>query len=66
MSLNRLLHDFNCEICIDVVNNVTEKRISAVKNYVKKLHKLWQKLCLRLVKAQEWMTVYYNACHMSK
>ena len=66
MSLNWLLHDFDCEIHIDVTNNVIEKKISAAKNYVEKLHKLWQNLCLRLVKAQEWMTVYYNACHVSK
>src|SRR5437667_12783995 len=66
MSLNRLLHKFDCEIHIDIVNNIIKKRISAAKDYVKKLHKLQQNLCLRLVKAQEQMTVYYNACHISK
>ena len=46
MSSNWLLHDFDCNICIDVVNNVIERRISAAKNHVEKLHKLCQKLCL--------------------
>ncbi len=40
MSLNRLLHGFDCKIHIDIVNNITEKRISAAKDHVKKLHKL--------------------------
>ena len=53
MSSNRLLHEFDCEICIDVTDNITKKRISAAKNYVEKLHKLQQKLCLWLVKVQE-------------
>ena len=66
MSSNRLLHEFNCKICIDIVNNITEKRISAAKNHVKKLHKLQQKLHLKLVKAQKQMTVYYNVYHVSK
>ena len=46
MSSNKLLHEFNCEICIDIADNVIERRISAVKDHVEKLHKLWQKLCL--------------------
>ena len=66
MSLNRLLHDFNCKICLNIADNVTEKRISAAKDCIEKLHKLQQELHLKLVKVQEWMTVYYNACHMSK
>ena len=66
MSLNRLLHRFNCKICINIVNNIIEKRISAVKNCVKKLHKLQQKLCLQLMKVQEQMIVYYNVCHVLK
>jgi len=66
MSLNRLLYDFNYEIHIDVANNVIKKRISAAKDYIKKLHKLWQKLCLQLVKVQEQMTAYYNAHHILK
>ena len=66
MSLNRLLHGFDCKIHIDVTDNVIEKRISAAKDCVEKLHKLLQKLCLWLVKAQEWMTVYYNVCHVLK
>src|SRR5436190_23227383 len=66
MSLNRLLHEFNCEICIDVVNNIIKRRISVVKDHVEKLHKLQQKLCLQLVKVQEQMTTYYNICHILK
>ena len=66
MSLNRLLHRFNCEIHIDVMNNIIERRIPAAKDCVKKLYKLCQKLCLQLVKAQEWMTTYYNICHVLK
>ena len=66
MSSNRLLHDFNCEIHIDIANNVIKKKISAAKDHVKKLHKLQQKLHLWLVKVQEQMTIYYNTHHMSK
>ena len=66
MSSNRLLHEFDCKIHIDIVNNIIERKISAVKNHVEKLHKLWQKLCLWLMKTQEQMTIYYNVCHVSK
>ena len=66
MSSNKLLHEFDCKIHINVADNVTEKRISAAKNHVEKLHKLWQELCLKLVKIQEQMTVYYNVYHVSK
>ena len=66
MSLNKLLHEFDCEICIDVTNNIIKRRISAAKNCVEKLHKLHQKLHLRLMKVQEWMTTYYNAHHILK
>ena len=40
MSLNKLLHRFDYEICINVTNNVTEKKISAAKNHIEKLQKL--------------------------
>ena len=40
INLNRLLHEFDCKICINVANNVTEKKISAAKNHIEKLHKL--------------------------
>ncbi len=53
MSLNRLLYEFDCKICIDIADNIIKKRILAAKNHVEKLYKLWQKLCLKLVKAQE-------------
>ena len=66
MSSNKLLYKFNCKIHIDVTNNVTEKRISTAKNCIEKLHKLWQKLHLQLVKIQEQMTTYYNICHVLK
>ena len=66
MSLNKLLHEFDCEIHIDVTDNVIERKISAVKNHVEKLHKLWQKLHIQLVEVQEQMTVYYNVQHVSK
>ena len=52
MSSNRLLHEFDCEICIDVTDNIIERRILTVKDCIEKLHKLHQKLCLQLVKAQ--------------
>jgi len=66
MSLNQLLHEFNCEIHIDITNNIIKKRISAAKNHIEKLHKLHQKLHLQLVKAQEQMTIYYNIYYVSK
>ena len=66
MSSNRLLHRFDCEIHIDVADNIIKKRISAAKNHIEKLHKLWQKLHLQLVKAQEQMTTYYNTHHVLK
>ena len=42
MSLNWLLFDFNCEIWIDVVNNVSERRISVMRDCVEKLYQLHQ------------------------
>ena len=66
LSPNRLLHGFDCEIRIDVADNVTEGRIPAAKDRVEKLHKLRQELRLRLVKAQERMAAYYNARHVPK
>ena len=66
MSSNRLLHRFDCEIHIDVADNIIKRRISAAKNHVEKLHKLHQKLCLWLVKAQKQMTTYYNIYYVSK
>ncbi len=66
MSLNQLLHEFNCEIHIDIINNIIKRKISAAKNHIKKLHKLHQKLYLQLVKTQKWMIIYYNICHILK
>ena len=66
MSPNQLLHSFDCEIRIDVADNVTERRILAAKDCVKKLHQLRQELCIWLIEAQEWMASYYNACHVLK
>jgi len=66
MSPNRLLHGFDCEIRIDVADNVIERRIPAAKDRVEKLHKLRQELRLRLVEAQERMATYYNARHVPK
>ena len=66
ISSNKLLHRFDCEIHIDITNNIIERKILTVKNCIEKLHKLWQKLHLQLVKAQEWMTTYYNTHHISK
>ena len=66
MSLNWLLHNFDYEICIDITDNVIKRRISAVKDHIKKLHKLCQKLCLWLIEVQEQMITYYNAHHVLK
>ena len=66
MSLNQLLYRFDCEICIDITNNVIERKILTVKNHIKKLHKLCEKLCLWLVKVQKQMTIYYNIHHVLK
>ncbi len=66
MSLNWLLHDFDYEIHIDVTNNIIKRRILAAEDHIKKLHKLCQKLHLQLIEAQEWMTTYYNICHVLK
>ena len=66
MSPNRLLHGFDCEIRIDVADNVSERRIPAAKDRIEKLHQLRQELRLRLVEAQERMAAYYNACHVPK
>ena len=48
------------------LQTTSSKKISAAKNYVKKLYKLWQELCLWLIKVQEWMMIYYNICHVLK
>jgi len=66
MSSNKLLHEFDCKIHIDVTNNIIKKKISAAKDCVEKLHKLQQKLHIQLVEAQEQMTVYYNTQHVLK
>ena len=66
MSPNRLLHGFDCEIRIDVADNVSERRIPAAKDRIEKLHQLHQELRLQLVEAQEWMAAYYNAHHVPK
>jgi hypothetical protein len=60
MSPNRLLHGFDCEIRIDVADNVAERRIPAAKDRVEKLHQLRQSLRGRLVEAQDRMAQYYN------
>jgi hypothetical protein len=66
MSPKRLLHDFDCDIRIDITDNVTERRIPTAKDRIEKLHQLHQDLRKRLVEAQERMTKYYNICHISK
>ena len=66
MSSNKLLHEFDCEIHIDITDNIIKRRISAAKDHVEKLHKLHQKLHLQLVKAQKQMTTYYNTHHILK
>ena len=60
VSLNHLLHSFDCEICVDIADNISERRISTALDYIKKLHQLCQDLCLWLAEAQEQMTIYYN------
>ena len=65
-SPNRLLHGFDCEIRVDVADNVSKRRIPAALDRIKKLHQLRQDLRLRLVEAQERMTIYYNARHVPK
>ena len=57
MSLNRLLHSFDCEIHINIANNIIKKRISTAKNHVEKLHKLQQNLHLKLMKIQKFLSV---------
>ena len=66
MSPNRLLHGFDCDIRIDVADNVTERRIPAAKDRVEKLHQLRQSLRERLTEAQDRMAKYYNANHVPK
>jgi len=53
MTLNRLLHGFDCEIRVDVVDNISERRMPAAKDCIEKLHELCQELHLQLVEAQE-------------
>jgi len=57
----RLLYGFDCEIRVDVADNVTERRIPAAKDRIETLYQLRRELRLRLVEAQEPMTTYYNA-----
>jgi hypothetical protein len=61
-----LVHGFDCEIRVDVADNVTERRIPAAKDRIEKPHQLRRELRLRLVEAQEPMTTYYNARHIPK
>ena len=66
MSPNRLLHGFDCDIRIDVADNIAERRIPAAKDRVEKLHQLRESLRGRLIEAQERMARYYNANHVPK
>jgi transposase InsO family protein len=66
MSPNRLLFGFDCEIRVDIADNVPEGRIPAAKDRVEKLHQLRQRLRTRLMEAQERMARYYNANHVPK
>jgi len=66
MSPNRLLFGFDCDIRIDVADNVSERRIPAAKDRVEKLYQLRQRLRSRLIEAQERMARYYNATHVPK
>src|SRR5438045_273953 len=66
MSPNRLLHGFDCDLCIDIVDNISERRIPAAKDRIEKLHQLCQELHVQLIEAQERMAAYYNACHVPK
>src|SRR5438045_9108284 len=36
MSPNQLLHGFNCEICIDIADNVSKRRILAAKDCIER------------------------------
>src|SRR6266536_2782564 len=51
---------------MDIADNVPERRIPTIKNHVKKLQQLHQRLCEQLIKSQEHMTCYYNSNHVSK
>src|SRR5436190_21686401 len=53
MSPNRLLHGFDCNLHIDIVDNISEKRIPAAKYCIEKLHQLCQELHVQLIEAQE-------------
>ena len=64
MSPNRLLFGFDCNIRMDIADNVIERRIPAAYDRVQKLYELRQKLRERLVDAQERMARYYNASHL--
>jgi hypothetical protein len=66
MSPNRLLFGFDCEIRIDIADNVAERRIPAARDRVQKLYQLRQSLRGRLIEAQERMAHYYNANHVPK
>ena len=66
MSSNWLFFDFDCEIWINIMNNVSERRISVTRDHVEKLYQLHQWLWSWLIEAQECMTQYYNANHVSK
>jgi hypothetical protein len=59
-SPNWYMHGFNCEIRINVVDNVPRGRIPAAKDRVEKLHQLRQDLREKLVQAQERMAKYYK------
>ena len=53
ISSNQLLHEFNYEIHIDIINNIIKRKISIAKNHIEKLYKLHQKLYLQLIKIQK-------------
>jgi predicted Zn-dependent protease len=51
---------------MDVADNVPERRITAAKDRVEKLHQLHETLRGRLIDAHERMSRYYNAKHVPK
>ena len=65
-SPNRLLHGFDCEMRLNVADNVPKGRIPAARQRIERLHALRQDLREKLQKSQERMATYYDRRHVPK
>ena len=60
------MYDYNSEIELKIENDFSRKKMSIVKERIKKLHKFRQTLSQRWANVVELQIKYYNQKHKSK